>query len=182
MIRTPELSRAPGAVGHHRCGVVTADVEEPPQRFGVVANGNHGIAAAQFARYVLTGRAQLLDAASDLPRPGEHGAPLEVEDARVGVPRRGDRVRLGKGSVPPVRADDLVERPPHHRGHCIRARDAATSGAARRMPSLTVSSASRRSRRRPAPFSGYTQLPLDRRRTNPTVLWNELDSAGALSK
>ena len=87
--------------------MVPADVEEAAQH--AVAAADHGQRLArELQRDELTGFAHLVDPAGVLPRAREGRALLQLEDARVHVPRRGAGARLLEREVRLV-AVDLVE-------------------------------------------------------------------------
>ena len=113
VIRTPELPGGTGAIRHDRRRMMTADVEEAAQGVVLGSSDEDRLATRQLARNVIALRTQFLDPAGDLPRAGEDGVTLQVEDSRVGVPRRRDGVGPGERCIPPIRVDDLLERPRH---------------------------------------------------------------------
>ena len=113
VIWTPELPGGAGSIRHDRCCMVTADVEETAQPVILSASDKDRLATRQFARNVIALRLQFLDPAGDLPRPGEDGVTLQVEDPRLGVPRRRDGMGPGERCISPIRVDDLIERQWH---------------------------------------------------------------------
>ena len=113
VVRTPELPRGAGAIRYDRRRMMTADVEEAAEGVVLGSSDEDRLATRQLARNVIALRTQFLDPAGDLPRAGEDGVTLQVEDSRVGVPRRGDGVGPGERCISPIRVDDLLERRRH---------------------------------------------------------------------
>ena len=110
MVGTAEAGRRALGLGHDRRGMVAADVEEAAQHVVLPADDDHRFAGAEFARQVPSPVADLLDAAGELPRAREHGAALQVEDARVDVPVGGDGRGVLERRVARVALDDLLQR------------------------------------------------------------------------
>ena len=96
--------------------MVTAHVEESAQHVVLAADDDDRLAARKLAGDVVAGRTQLIEAAAILPASAEDRAELEIQHARVGVPRRGKGEGLLERRVPVVEVDDLLEGPFHIAG------------------------------------------------------------------
>src|SRR5262245_17015171 len=87
---------------------MAAHVEEPAQ-LAVVAPDDEDRLVRELPREVLAGLADLVGAAGELPGARERRAQLEVENARIDVPRRRDRPGFCERVIRVVEVDDLVD-------------------------------------------------------------------------
>ena len=113
MIRASELTGGTVRLGDDRGRVVTADVEESAHHIVVSNHGHNGLAARKLTRHVVARRAQLVNAAGILPAAPEHRAELQLQDARVGVPRRGNGGCLRERGIRVVELEESFERRLH---------------------------------------------------------------------
>ena len=109
VVRAAQDRRLPGLLGHHRRGMVAADVEEPAELPVLAAHDDDGL-AREHRRHVLAGLRELVDPADHLPGPRKDGAALELGDAVVDVPGRGDRPGLVERGPRVVGIEDLPDR------------------------------------------------------------------------
>ncbi len=97
-----EPPRGAALVAGHRRAAVAARVVEGAEDPVVTAHDDDGCARSRELP-VRAGLGPLRFVAGEQPRTGEDAFPLELEERRVGVARRGDRGdrhRLGRGSLP----------------------------------------------------------------------------------
>ena len=89
MVGAAQVRGPAGGRGHHRGGVVAADVEEGAQHAVVPAHQDDRL-AGDLGGDVLPGRGQLVGAGRQQPAAGEHRLPLALRPP-------GDRCTSGRG-------------------------------------------------------------------------------------
>src|SRR5205085_10368697 len=108
VIRATKRARLALLLGHHGGGVVAADVEEAAQDPIAPADDDQRL-ARDLARHVTPRPPHLLRAPDHLPRAREDRPPLQLVDARVRVPGRGDRPSPRERRARVVALDDFSE-------------------------------------------------------------------------
>jgi hypothetical protein len=90
--------------------MVAADIEEAAHHLVLPARDDDRFPGAELARDVTATVAHLVKAADDLPRAGEDGAALQVEDSGIDVPGGGDGRGAVERRVGGVALDDRLQR------------------------------------------------------------------------
>ena len=109
MVRAAQVRRVSAGLIHHRHRMMPANIEKRAQLIVAAAHHYHWLASHRRGN-ILSRFFNLLFAPHRLPRPRENILQLQIGDARIGVPRRRNRVRFGQRSGRIVRSENFFHR------------------------------------------------------------------------
>ena len=108
VIRTMQDGGLSAGLGHDGCRVMTAHVVEGAQD-AVVSAHRYQRLIRYCCGHKLSGLFHLIDSADHLPRFAENSLPFQFRNARVHVPRSGNRVSIGQWRFVVVSGENLID-------------------------------------------------------------------------